>query len=799
MTISLLASCNNGEVNPPSAKEYTVTILESQHFRSKQPTFTFREDHFTPIVAVYEIDESYAVVNIESNIGSTICDFDIEEHTITITPQENKNITINAEVVKMSFVSTIKIIVDKASEQFISPDKKAVNFKYNDYKEIHVPYTITQYYAASPVVSDPECGDCECINNELVITPKANEDFSITITVNKKTKTITFNPEEGEIIKGEGTQTIECGTVWGEVAPTVIAKRANYKFSGWSFDAKKPEDRVVIPNDYVIDDSTKNMVFPIYDYDIQLAEGSALKIVKVKENRLNVTTDVYVIISDTSKYLMPMDEQSFTVKNKAGNNLSFTYERTSSVQGVIRILHKELQQDGDAQITVNNYQPEYQVDTSSITPGEDHLIYMANFPPRRGEDFTFILEAINQSSTNDTYYYYAPDQCEQINISVKTGETYHRLGVSAYKIEFAAEDTYHLRGTVTVFGKYVKGDLKIDATARSVNGYFYELNGYGITFNSQSDYMRGVQLSDEDLHIRITGEKFQWVTDENIAIRTRTNDGATTWYTLEQFNAAYPNTIKYSQATEEFMFTNFQGNNISSVFVHVFDPEYSVFANASWAQLAELTSLPDEYINDWFKVGETREIQFNNLAHTLRIIGINHDNLSNGEGKAGLTVEFADVMTNTDGNPLKTFWDEDWNTNFPGSILNNLVNSIIGQLPIDLQSVMKEVSKQVSLGDNWDPNNYLSTRLFPLSCHEMSQDSVKDTREEGVTYEYYTTNPQSRRVKTTASGALCTAYWTRSPRTYEDAHRFSKFVNGSGEFEYELVYTDYAFAPAFCI
>ncbi|MCQ2753271.1 MAG: DUF6273 domain-containing protein [Bacilli bacterium] len=801
MAVSLLVSCGGGE-KPKSTYTITIEDTDTDHFYPTETSFTFKKDDFSPIALSYTTDQDYLVLDAKASDDAAECQIDYrdDEDLITIIPSKNTNFTVQVTMTHFSKWSIIRI---KSGENF-HPDTNRIVFRNDDFSPKTVHYALDECDLKSVQVDGSKATFAiDSQNQILTITPKINGSILVEVTVSEQYKNIAFNPNEGTLADGAAEIIrVPYNSYWGNhVDPTVqYASKENFAFKGWSFTENPALGSFVLPPTYTLRKNDPTTAYAVYQHDVQLtSESLDFDSIEYYPTTKNIAINFNL---KNDKYLFPIDINSFTVTNSSGSEIEIkSYEVISPDKASIRLPMDADIGDGLIKISAEGYQPEYSVDTTAITP-EVHLTYSSEITsPKRGEDFVFTLEAINPSPTNDTYYYYAPDQCEQINIGVKEGQTYSRLPTNAYKIEFAAEDTYHLKGTVTVFGKYVKGDLKIDAAAIPVNGYFYALSGYGVTFEeNQSDYLCGffdpldpeitktIKLFDDEAAKRVTGK--------NVAVKAVTTDGVETWYSVDEFPS-----IVYDEVHKMFVLHD-NKNNIKSVFIHAFDPQYSVFANASWGQLDELASLPGEYIDDWFEIGETKVIQVNNLAHTLRIIGFNHDDLTKAPGKAGLTIEFANVMTNSDGSVLKTCWDEDYNTNFPGSVLNNLLNSIIGgAFPSELQSVMKEVDKPVSTGNEWKPN-HLYTKIFPLSCHEMNKDSIEYARDEGTTYEYYMENAQSKRVKTAASsGSGACVYWTRSPYTYTGVGAYvqSHFVNENGEFKIRDVFNEYGFAPAFCI
>ncbi|MCQ2795191.1 MAG: InlB B-repeat-containing protein [Bacilli bacterium] len=223
-----------------------------------------------------------------------------------------------------------------------------------------------------------------------------------------------------------------------------------------------------------------------------------------------------------------------------------------------------------------------------------------------------------------------------------------------------------------------------------------------------------------------------------------------------------------------------------------------------------------------FDVGDTKEVTLKgqDFPHTVRIIGFNHDDLADGSGKAGITFEFADVITkDSKEEAYTTKWDTPNNSDYRKSILNNFLNnetegttSVINMLPDDLseEGIIKSVNKLVGVSETQTRGKFTATsfetKLFSLAYHEIhNPDSRPVTPNEtnGI-YEYYeghggdTDEDNIYRVKKIVDGGDGVSFWLRSPAMnfLTDAFR----VLTGGALGYGQVTTrECAVAPAFCI
>jgi len=96
-----------------------------------------------------------------------------------------------------------------------------------------------------------------------------------------------------------------------------------------------------------------------------------------------------------------------------------------------------------------------------------------------------------------------------------------------------------------------------------------------------------------------------------------------------------------------------------------------------------------------FGIGDTREVEVGGVVHHVRLIGINHDNLSDGSGKAGLTFQLVELLPD-----LTVHWPT--NTNGRGWIESLIRTERLPEvkklLPPDLQGAIKSVNKLASNG-----------------------------------------------------------------------------------------------------
>ena len=175
---------------------------------------------------------------------------------------------------------------------------------------------------------------------------------------------------------------------------------------------------------------------------------------------------------------------------------------------------------------------------------------------------------------------------------------------------------------------------------------------------------------------------------------------------------------------------------------------------------------------------------------TYRIIGINHDNLADGSGKAGLTFE----ATNT---VLGAQRMNATNTNVGGcekSELRGRLNSgdLWSLLPSELQSKVKAVTKMTDNKGGGTAGTPTATtdKIFLLSTTEVYGDLQSD----GTQYEFYKSKGVTHSNYSGASSSY--NHWSRSVSPSNSPYFRSVYSYGDW-YDGNATGTDYVF-PAWC-
>ena len=198
-----------------------------------------------------------------------------------------------------------------------------------------------------------------------------------------------------------------------------------------------------------------------------------------------------------------------------------------------------------------------------------------------------------------------------------------------------------------------------------------------------------------------------------------------------------------------------------------FKPSYDpVFANNTWEQIIE--ACHNNAVPNTWKVADQKSMTIGGEDYLIDIIGKNHDDYSDGSGKAPLTFQLHDcyklkkAMHNTTTNSKGWSRCDMRETNLP---------IILKQMPTEVQSGIREVNKLTS-----ESRTIVTTadKLFLLSEIEIFGSDTNSGKGEGMQYDYYKAG--NSKVKNYIDSAI--EWWERSP--YNDNTRFYCCVNYKG-------------------
>lgn len=200
-------------------------------------------------------------------------------------------------------------------------------------------------------------------------------------------------------------------------------------------------------------------------------------------------------------------------------------------------------------------------------------------------------------------------------------------------------------------------------------------------------------------------------------------------------------------------------------------------ADATWEQINSISKagLASEY----FSVGDAKTISIGGTNYNVLIYGFNHDDKSDGSGKAGITFGLANCLKTT--YPMNT---GSTNTNSKGwgscSFRTTLRGTIYNQLPIELRNVIKNVSKKTSAGSQSSTINTSTDNLFLFSEIELCGTTNNTMAGEGSKYSIFTDSES--RIKKLGDTGSTTNWWERSP--YKSTSLSYGMINVYGNSDY---------------
>lgn len=214
--------------------------------------------------------------------------------------------------------------------------------------------------------------------------------------------------------------------------------------------------------------------------------------------------------------------------------------------------------------------------------------------------------------------------------------------------------------------------------------------------------------------------------------------------------------VEQSGGTIEYM----TDAEVDALFINI-----TTFANTSWKDI-DIVSRAG-LAEDYFAVGDEKTIELTTGEQiTLVILGFNHDDLSDGSGKAGITIGMKELLATTYRmNATRTNaggWDE-------SNMRTSTMATLLSRLPSDLQAVIKQVNKKTTDGNGSSSITTSADKLWLPSMVEIIGTTMAGYAEEGEQYEYWQTvkdgTVEADRIKRLSNGTGdAKVWWLRSPQ-----------------------------------
>lgn len=186
-----------------------------------------------------------------------------------------------------------------------------------------------------------------------------------------------------------------------------------------------------------------------------------------------------------------------------------------------------------------------------------------------------------------------------------------------------------------------------------------------------------------------------------------------------------------------------------------FLPVKAALNDMSWADINTICQAGKA--SEYWSIGDTKNITLSTGEEiTVRIEDFNHDTLATG-GKAPVTFGMVDCLNTTRAMNSSNANSGGWGS----SAMRTFMTTLLGQLPGDLQSVIKSVTKTTSAGNNSSALTTTSDKLWLFSHTEVNFEANANYSPggEGSAYPLFVSN--SSRVKKVNGSTY--SWWLRSP------------------------------------
>lgn len=178
------------------------------------------------------------------------------------------------------------------------------------------------------------------------------------------------------------------------------------------------------------------------------------------------------------------------------------------------------------------------------------------------------------------------------------------------------------------------------------------------------------------------------------------------------------------------------------------------FADNTWEQIIAICQ--KQVVPPTWKVGDQKAMTIGGTDYLIDIIGINHDDYSDGSGKAPLTFQLHDCYGETKNMNSSDTNSGGWKNS---AMRTTHLPAILALMPTEVRSGIREVSKKASVGGRSTTIETVSDKLFLLSEVEIFGSVSYSKSGEGTQYDYYKAG--NSKAKKFNGGAR--SWWERSP------------------------------------
>lgn len=192
------------------------------------------------------------------------------------------------------------------------------------------------------------------------------------------------------------------------------------------------------------------------------------------------------------------------------------------------------------------------------------------------------------------------------------------------------------------------------------------------------------------------------------------------------------------------------GTGYAITFAPPYDP---VFANNTWEQI--IAACHSNEVPDTWKVADHKPMTINGVDYQIDIIGKNHDDYSDGSGKAPLTFQLHDCYVETKKMNSSDTNNGGWTS---CAMRQKHLPAILSRMPTEVQNGIREVNKLTSAGNLSAAINTTADKLFLLSEIEIFGSVSLSHSGEGTQYYYYKIKPKLKYLRGDTVN-----WWGRAP------------------------------------
>lgn len=368
--------------------------------------------------------------------------------------------------------------------------------------------------------------------------------------------------------------------------------------------------------------------------------------------------------------------------------------------------------------------------------------------------------------TNSDIYFYG-----EIPPTVSNANAFSGIGTATnIFVPYKSINNYKTTTNLTTVATYIKGFAPENTFVAGEELPLYDTNGYGLTWYSDktlSTVITTMPDTQQEIYCTVGTEIVAYKLNiSSYNANVTATDGVKIYKNGDMVangtiltitaNGTDNNTEKYYFTVNDVDFTSGGTHTINSSNVNIAcvywdgvnSPIKSTFADNDWVLIKAgsdkglantMWSLGDKK-TETLNTGETVELQ---------IIGFNHDDKSNGTGKAGLTLQMVNCLATLYAMSASNTNKGGWGAS---DIRTLTLPKIKSTLSSDLQTVITLVNKKAANGGGsyYSATETLSDDLFLLSEIELTGKVTysQDGDNEGTQYDYWVNhNTDANRIK----------------------------------------------------